>query len=91
MFGLREAIRCGAALSDATFDELFGMTQAQWKTYYRKQATKHEMFATLALFAACEGGIRLDILPALKDLSLPTSPPFLETIQPSRHPGFELL
>ena len=33
----------------------------------------------------------LDILPALKDLSLPTSPPFLETIQPSRHPGLELL
>ena len=32
-----------------------------------------------------------DILPALKDLSLPTSPPFLEAIQPSRHPGFELL
>ena len=60
LFGLREAIRCGAALSDATFDELFGMTQAQWKTYYRKQAAKHEMFAALALFAACEGGIRRD-------------------------------
>ena len=67
LFGLREAIRCGAALSDATLDELFGMTQAQWKTYYRKQAAKHEMFAALALFAACEGGVRLDILPALKD------------------------
>ena len=29
--------------------------------------------------------------PTEKALSLPTSPPFLETIQPSRHPGFELL
>ena len=35
--------------------------------------------------------IGFDILPDLKDLSLPTSPPFLEAIQPSRHPGLELL
>ena len=28
---------------------------------------------------------------ALVALSLPTSPPFLEAIQPSRHPGLELL
>ena len=30
-------------------------------------------------------------LLGLQALSLPTSPPFLETIQPSRHPGLELL
>jgi hypothetical protein len=53
LLGLREAIRCGASLSDETCDELFGMTQAEWQAYYRKQAARHEMFATLSLFAAC--------------------------------------
>ena len=33
----------------------------------------------------------LGLLLAFNALSLPTSPPFLETIQPSRHPGLELL
>ncbi|MDP1607475.1 MAG: hypothetical protein Q8L93_12705 [Rhodocyclaceae bacterium] len=60
VLGLREAIRCGAKLSEDTFDELFGLTQAEWRAYYRQQSTRHEMFATLALFAACEGGIRRD-------------------------------
>jgi hypothetical protein len=60
LWGLREAIGCGATLSDATLDELFGMTHAEWQAYYRRQVAKHEMFAALALFAACEGGIRRD-------------------------------
>ena len=60
LLGLREAMRCGAGLSDETCDELFGMTSAEWQAYYRKQADRHEMFSTLALFAACEGGIRRD-------------------------------
>lgn len=60
LLGLREAIRCGARLSDETCDDLFGLTQAEWQAYYRQQAARHEMFATLALLAACEGGIRRD-------------------------------
>lgn len=60
LVGLREAIRCGARLSDESCDELFGMTPAEWRVFYRQQAFRHEMFATLALFAACEGGIRRD-------------------------------
>lgn len=60
LLGLREAMRCGARLSDETCDALFGMTLAEWQVYYRKQAARHEVFAALALFAACEGGIRRD-------------------------------
>lgn len=60
LLGLREAVRYGSNLSEATCDELFGMTPAEWQRYYRQQVARHEMFATLALFAACEGGIRAD-------------------------------
>lgn len=60
LLGLRQAIQCGARMSDQTSDELFGMTTAEWQAYYREQVARHEMFATLALFAACEGGIRRD-------------------------------
>lgn len=60
LLGLREAMRCRASLSDETADELFGMTQNEWQAYHRRQVARHEMFATLALFAACEGGIRRD-------------------------------
>lgn len=60
LIGLRTAANHAARLSDATLDQLWGMTEAEWHQFYRQQATRHEMFATLALFAACEGGIRRD-------------------------------
>jgi len=60
LIGLRIAANNAARLSDATLDQLWGMTEAEWHQFYSQQATRHEMFATLALFAACEGGIRRD-------------------------------
>jgi len=60
LIGLRMAADHAARLSDATLDQLWGMTEAEWHQFYSQQATRHEMFATLALFAACEGGIRRD-------------------------------
>jgi len=60
LFGLRTAANHGARLSDETLDDIWGMTEADWHQFYRQQASRHEMFATLALFAACEGGIRRD-------------------------------
>jgi hypothetical protein len=58
--GLRAAIQCGAVLSEDIGDELYGMTLSEWQDDLRRQTVKHGVFATLALFAACEGGIRRD-------------------------------
>lgn len=59
--GLKAAVNVSTfAMSLDTLDELFGMTESEWRAFYQKQANRHEMFATLALFAACEGGIRRD-------------------------------
>ena len=60
LHGLRAAIQCGAVLSEHIEDKLFGMTPSEWHDYRRKLNSQHEVFATLALFAACEGGIRRD-------------------------------
>lgn len=60
LFGLRTAVNHRAQLSDETLNQIWGMTEAEWHQFYRQQAMRHEMFATLALFAACEGGIRRD-------------------------------
>ncbi|WP_201215202.1 hypothetical protein [Halochromatium roseum] len=54
--GLRAAIQCGAVLSEDIVDELYGMTLGEWQDYLRRQTVKHGVLATLALFAACEGG-----------------------------------
>jgi hypothetical protein len=59
LHGLRAAIRCGAVLSEE-IHELIGMTPSEWHDYRRQQDVRHSVFATLALFAACEGGIRRD-------------------------------
>ena len=60
LIGLRTAANHEARLSDTTLDQLWGMTESEWHQFYRQQVARHEMFATLALFAACEGGIRRD-------------------------------
>ena len=41
--------------------DLFGERATAGVTAYRQQAARHEVFATLALLAACEGGIRRDL------------------------------
>lgn len=58
--GLRAALGAGFATCESLHDVLFGMTQSEWQDYRREQESKHEIFAMLALFAACEGGIRRD-------------------------------
>lgn len=59
--GLRLALtNRKAPFSDSTLDELFGMSEGEWKSFVENKADIHETFATLALLAACEGGIRRD-------------------------------
>ncbi len=60
LHGLRAAVQCGAMLSAEIDDDLYGMTQREWQAYRRRFDVRHGVFATLALFAACEGGIRRD-------------------------------
>lgn len=47
-------------VSDRTLDKIHGMTEQDWRSYYERNLDKHELFSSLALFAACEGGIRRD-------------------------------
>ncbi len=58
--GLRAAVQCGAVLSEELDNHLHGMTQREWQAYRRRLNVRHGVFATLALFAACKGGIRRD-------------------------------
>jgi len=60
LLGLRWAVTHCPAISDETKDDSFGMSEKDWRDFYRCQTARHEMFATLTLFAACEGGIRRD-------------------------------
>lgn len=60
LLGLRWAVTHCHGISDETQDELFGMSEQDWLDFYHRQIERHEMFATLALFSACEGGIRRD-------------------------------
>lgn len=48
------------SISDETLDQLFGMNEQEWQDFYQRNLVRHEMFSALALFAACEGGIRRD-------------------------------
>jgi hypothetical protein len=48
-------------ISAITDDATFGMTQAEWKDYLHARLGEHELFASLALMAACEGAIRRDV------------------------------
>lgn len=48
-------------ISDATLNDVFGMTEAEWRKYYEHKLEQHDLFSVLALFAACEGGIRRDL------------------------------
>ncbi|WP_143741903.1 hypothetical protein [Thiorhodovibrio frisius] len=48
-------------MSDATLDDIFGMTEAEWQGYYERKLDQHELFSVLALFEACEGGFRRDL------------------------------
>lgn len=52
--------KAGHQLSEEVLDALYGLSEREWQDFYREQKDRHEMFATLALFAACEGGIRRD-------------------------------
>lgn len=47
-------------ISEKTLDELFGMSQHEWQDFLEIKIDTHETFSTLALLAACEGGIRRD-------------------------------
>lgn len=47
-------------ISEDTLDQILFMTQAEWKEFIRRREDEHEAFASLALLAACEGGIRRD-------------------------------
>lgn len=58
--GLHEAINRGYVKSSSIREELLYMPLNEWKKYHKDQLNKHEIFAVLALFAACEGGIRRD-------------------------------
>jgi len=60
--GLRGAINNQKApyISDDTLDELFGMSPHEWQSFLEDKIDTHETFSTLALMAACEGGIRRD-------------------------------
>lgn len=59
--GLRVALNNQNALfSEDTLDELFGMSEHEWRQFLETKIDTHETFATLALLAACEGGIRRD-------------------------------
>jgi len=40
---------------------LRGASDSEMEDYFRKLSAKHEVFAVLALFATCEGGIRRDL------------------------------
>lgn len=61
--GLRDAVANRKEyICDEVADEIWGMPDAEWKLFYNEQIDQHDMFATLALFATCEGGIRRDFL-----------------------------
>jgi len=47
-------------VSEETLDQIMFMTQEEWKAFIRRREDEHEAFASLALLAACEGGIRRD-------------------------------
>lgn len=48
-------------LSQATIDKIFGMTEWEWTTFLRIKLEDHEIAASLALLATCEGAIRRDL------------------------------
>lgn len=50
-----------ANISQMTDDAIFGMTEAEWKEYLQRRLEEHELFASLALMASCEGAIRRDL------------------------------
>lgn len=59
--GLRVALNNQKApFSDDTLDELYGMSEFEWEKFLEAKVDTHETFSTLALMAACEGGIRRD-------------------------------
>lgn len=47
-------------ISKDTLDQIMFMTEKEWKDFVRRKEDEHEAFASLALLAACEGGIRRD-------------------------------
>lgn len=59
--GLRIAVtNRKTQLSEDIQAELFGMSECDWRSFYEAKVDTHETFSTLALLAACEGGIRRD-------------------------------
>lgn len=52
----RKALR----LSQSTLDQIHGMSAVEWGTFRDAREAEHEMFASLAILAAFEGGIRRD-------------------------------
>lgn len=48
-------------IADAIHDEIFGMTQTEWKAFHDEKQEDHEVAASLALLATCEGAIRRDL------------------------------
>ncbi|WP_155952174.1 hypothetical protein [Pseudomonas sp. CHM02] len=47
-------------ISKETLDQIMFMSEREWKDFVRRKEDEHEAFASLALLAACEGGIRRD-------------------------------
>lgn len=59
--GLRIAVTSRRVqLSEDIHAQLFGMSERDWREFYEDKVDTHETFSTLALLAACEGGIRRD-------------------------------
>ena len=48
-------------ISRITADEIFGMTEEEWRQYLKDRLEEHELYASLALLASCEGAIRQDM------------------------------
>ncbi len=48
-------------ISQMTADEIFGMTEEEWRKYLKDRLEEHELYASLALLASCEGAIRQDM------------------------------
>jgi hypothetical protein len=47
-------------ISQATLDQIRGMTPDEWREFLEDRESEHEMFACLALLASFEGSIRRD-------------------------------
>ena len=57
---LRLAALKGKLLPQSAIAEILHMSETELNEFFRRKLMIHEMFATLALFAACESGLRRD-------------------------------